>query len=236
MALIQRSTGFRYTPFSMEREFAPILASRFKILYEDEWYLAIDKPPGLLTIPACGNRKALTEILNHELKKAGITRKLHPCHRLDGETSGVLLFAKGKKAQKLLMDLFRERKVGKLYIAIVQGRVEKEEGTLTRSLGGKPARTRYRVQERTPLCTVLEVHPETGRMNQIRIHFKGIGHPLAGETRYAFRRDFPLSVPRLMLHAKEVSFPHPVTSSEVKIEAPLPSDMVRFLERIRGKN
>lgn len=217
----------------MRIEYSPILSSRFKVLYEDEWYLALDKPPSLLTIPAPGNKKALTQLLNLEGSKAGIPVRLHPCHRLDGETSGVLLFAKGKKAQKLMMELFHTKKVHKLYLAIVQGELLKEEGSITRHLEGKPARSNYRVLEHLHLCTVVEVEPETGRTNQIRLHFKGIGHPLVGETRYAFRKDFPLSVPRLMLHAHQLTFPHPVTSEEVRIQSPLPSDMVRVLERVR---
>ncbi|MCX7787506.1 MAG: RluA family pseudouridine synthase [Spirochaetes bacterium] len=218
----------------MMLEFSSILSSRFRILYEDEWYLAIDKPPGLLTIPAPGNKKSLTELLDLEGKRAGVSMKLHPCHRLDGETSGVLLFAKGKKAQKLMMERFHEKNVHKLYIALVQGGLEKEEGLITRVLEGKPALTRYRVLERLPLCTLVEVEPETGRTNQIRLHFKGIGHPLVGETRFAFRKDFPLSIPRLMLHAQELTFPHPMHSSEITIRAPLPSDMEKVLERIRN--
>ena len=217
----------------MKIEYSPILSSRFKVLYEDDWYLAIDKPPGLLTIPAPGTKKALTELLNLEGSKAGIPVRLHPCHRLDGETSGVLLFAKGKKAQKLMMELFHAKKVRKVYLAIVQGVLEKEEGSITRHLEGKPARSKYRVLEHLELCTVVEVEPETGRTNQIRLHFKGIGHPLVGETRYAFRKDFPLSVARLMLHARELTFPHPVTSDEVRIQSPLPADMVRFLQRVK---
>ncbi len=218
----------------MTIEFSPILSARFRILYEDKWYLSIDKPPGLLTIPAPGSKKSLTELLNLEGEKAGIPMKLHPCHRLDGETSGVLLFAKGKKAQKLMMECFHEKKVHKLYIALVQGGLEKEEGLISRVLEGKPARTRYRVLERLPLCTLVEVEPETGRTNQIRLHFKGIGHPLVGETRYAFRKDFPLSVPRLMLHARELTFPHPFIPQEITIQAGLPADMARVLERVRN--
>lgn len=219
----------------MEIQFSPILSNRFKVLYEDEWYLAIDKPPGLLTIPAPGGKKSLTELLNQAGAQAGVTVRLHPCHRLDRETSGVLLFAKGKKAQKFMMELFHTKKVHKLYIALVQGRLEKDTGCITRQVEGKPAISRYRVLERLPLCTVVEVEPETGRTNQIRLHFKGIGHPLVGETRYAFRKDFPLSIPRVMLHAKELRFPHPMTFHETSIQSFLPADMVRVLEQVRNR-
>ncbi len=217
----------RYTSYHMD--FAPILSPRFTVLYEDSYLLALDKPSGILTIPAPGKKRALTQVLSELTKGAGIEVGLHPCHRLDGETSGVLLFAKGKGAQKKMMELFHRQKVKKQYIAFVQGIVEREEGRITNSIEGKPAVSHFRVQERRKLYTVVEVCPETGRTNQIRLHFKALGHPLVGETRYAFRKDFPLSVRRLMLHAAELSFLHPWTGKEVVIRSSLPRDMEEFL-------
>ncbi len=217
--------------------FGPILNPRFTVLYEDPYLIALDKPSGILTIPAPGEKRALTQVLSELTKEAGCEVGLHPCHRLDGETSGVLLFAKGKGAQKRMMELFHRQQVKKQYIAFVQGIVEKEEGRITNSIEGKPAVSRFRVQERRKLYTVVEVCPETGRTNQIRLHFKAMGHPLVGETRYAFRKDFPLAVPRLMLHAAELSFLHPWTGKEVALKSPLPEDMKKFLlqESITGR-
>jgi 23S rRNA pseudouridine1911/1915/1917 synthase len=209
---------------------AELLSAKIPVLYEDDYILSVDKPSGLLSIPAPGKKKSsLSEILDRAAEKAGLDYRFHPCHRLDEETSGVILFGKGKKAQKAVMELFHRHEVQKTYIAFVQGRVAKESGSLTRSLDGRPARTDYRVKEVRVHYTVVEVSPRTGRTNQIRLHFKAAGHPLVGETRFAFRRDTPLKAKRLMLHAAEIRFIHPLTEEPVRIESPPPRDMREFL-------
>jgi 23S rRNA pseudouridine1911/1915/1917 synthase len=129
-----------------------------------------------------------------------------------------------------MMNLFRLRKVGKTYIALIQGALEKKEGAFTRSLEGRAARTEYRVLEQREHFALVEARPETGRKNQIRLHFKAAGHPLVGETRFAFRRDFPLRVKRLMLHAARLEFEDPWTGEARLFEAPLPDDMRKFLD------
>jgi RluA family pseudouridine synthase len=212
------------------------LPRSISLIYEDEAILVVDKPAGLLTIPAPGKTApCLTEILDAACEKEGLAWKAHPCHRLDGETSGLVLFARGKSRQKTLMELFRQRAVHKTYIAFVQGVLEKQEGSFTRSLEGKSARSVYRVLEQKntggAAWAVCEVNPETGRKNQIRLHFKAAGHPLVGETRFAFRKDFPLKVKRLMLHAARLEFQDPWTGEARVVEAPLPRDMREFLEK-----
>jgi 23S rRNA pseudouridine1911/1915/1917 synthase len=203
------------------------------LVYEDENFLVINKPAGLLTIPAPGkNSPCLTQILSAACEKEGLPWRPHPCHRLDGETSGLILFAKGKSRQKTLMELFLHRKIRKTYLAFTQGVPEKQEGSYTRSLEGRPARTVYRVLEQKNTggasFALVEVKPETGRRNQIRLHFKAAGHPLVGETRFARRRDFPLKVKRLMLHAARLEFQDPWTGEARNFEAPLPADMRDF--------
>ncbi|MFQ3620588.1 MAG: RluA family pseudouridine synthase [Spirochaetales bacterium] len=215
----------------LEANLGNLLFHKFRVLFEDPWFLALDKPAGLLTIPAPNKQGALLPLINQLLSDNGVTFRLHPCHRLDRETSGVLLLAKGKKSQKLVMELFHTKQVGKTYFALVQGNLEKESGRITRSIDGKEAITFFRVLERRSLYSLVEVKPETGRTNQIRLHFKALGHPLVGETKYAFRKDFPLKASRLMLHAVSISFTHPFTEAQTKIEAPLPEDMLRFLEK-----
>ncbi|MDR1317049.1 MAG: RluA family pseudouridine synthase [Spirochaetales bacterium] len=209
------------------------IAKNIGVVYEDENFLVLDKPAGLLTIPAPGkNSSCLTEILAAACAKEGLPWKPHPCHRLDAETSGLILFAKGKSKQKILMRLFQRREVRKTYLAFVQGTLEKPEGSFTRSLDGRPACTRYRVLEQktagAAAYALAEVKPETGRTNQIRLHFKAAGHPLVGETRFACRRDFPLKVKRLMLHALRLEFQDPWTGQARSFEAPLPADMRDF--------
>lgn len=208
------------------------LKGRFRVLYEDERIVAVEKPAGLLSVPAPGKAgRSLEEIMAPLLLSRGLKYRLYPCHRLDVETSGVILFAKGRAARSAITDLFRHRKVEKTYIALVQGQPAREEGILTRKLEGRSARTEYQVRERRGLYSIVEVRPVTGRKNQIRLHFKAAGHPLVGETRFAFRRDFPLPVRRLMLHAGGLGFIDPWTGEARQILSALPGDMQNFLEK-----
>ena len=201
------------------------------IIYEDEWLVIADKPAGLLTIPTPKNEKStLTNILNEELKKNGLAYRLHPCHRLDRETSGLIIYAKGKSIQKKMMDLFKAHKIKKTYLAFVHGIIKDDKGQITKPIDGLSALTRYRVLERRENFTVLEIIPQTGRKNQIRIHFKGIGHPLVGETKFAFRKDYRLRAKRLCLHAKSLEFLHPITGEVIRENSPLPGDLEKFLQ------
>lgn len=199
------------------------------ILYEDDWIAAVDKPAGLLTIPAGDKKRSLTDILNSDLAKSNIAYRLHPCHRLDRETSGVILYAKGKSAQNKMMELFKQRKVKKTYIAFVHGRLQKKSGVMHYPVEGHNALTHYKLLEQKKDFSVFEVIPVTGRKNQIRLHFKRIGHPLVGESRFAFRKDFPLKAKRTLLHSAKVSFTHPLSGRFTEISSRLPSDMERFL-------
>jgi len=202
-----------------------------KVLFEDDWLLAVDKPAGLLVIPAPGGQaRTLTGVLNEDAVARGVSWRLHPCHRLDKETSGVILYAKGKSIQQKMMQLFKERKIKKTYRAFVHGKLPRPAGEIRMPLEGKAALTRYRVLEQRKDFSIVEVIPETGRKNQIRLHFKALGHPLVGESKFAFRRDFTLRARRLCLHAQSIAFAHPVTSRPVSLEAGLPPDMRRFLE------
>jgi len=202
------------------------------IIYEDNWLLAVNKPSGLLTIPTPKNeQRTLTSILNEDLKQRGLLYRLHPCHRLDRETSGLILYAKGKSIQKKMMDDFKHKKIKKTYIAFVQGTLFKNQGEIKENIEGLSAVTKYKVIQRRQDFTLVEVMPLTGRTNQIRIHFKEIGHPVVGETKYAFRRDFKLRAKRLCLHAKRLEFTHPITKKYIRIEADLPLDLKEFLNK-----
>ena len=201
------------------------------VLYEDEWLVVLDKPSGLLVIPTPKKEKrTLTSILNEDLKAKDLPYRLHPCHRLDRETSGAIIYAKGKSVQQKMMSLFHGQKVKKRYIAFLQGKPVEAEGEIKSRIEGKPAVTYYRVIEQRREFAVVEAEPLTGRTNQIRIHFKHIGHPVLGERKYAFRRDFKVRAKRLCLHAKALNFTHPLTGKPVYLEAALAADMERFLE------
>ncbi len=201
------------------------------IIYEDDWIVAVDKPSGLLTIPTPKNeQRTLTGILNADLKERGLAYRLHPCHRLDRDTSGIILYAKGKSSQKKVMEEFKYKRVKKTYLAFVQGQLPHNQGEIRNSVEGASAITRYKVTERKKHFTIAEVMPLTGRTNQIRIHFKQIGHPLVGERKFAFRRDFKLKAKRLCLHAKGLEFEHPLTRKHLRLHAGIPADLKNFLE------
>jgi 23S rRNA pseudouridine1911/1915/1917 synthase len=215
------------------------------ILYEDDQYVAFFKPAGLLAVPAdLGGEPSLTDMVNAEFSGRpdyveGM--KLHPCHRIDRETSGVMMFAKGQIARDQLMNLFRAREVRKKYIAFVHGRVMHPKGEMKSRLKEDVATgdknsvsiTRYALKQQFRKFAVVEVIPLTGRTNQIRIHFKEVGNPLVGENKFVFRKDFELKFKRTALHAAELKFVQPFTKEKIRVEAELSQDMQNFLERNR---
>jgi 23S rRNA pseudouridine1911/1915/1917 synthase len=201
------------------------------IAYEDEWILVADKPSGLLTIPTPKKEsRTLTSILNDDAKERALTYRLHPCHRLDRETSGLIIYAKGKATQAKMMELFAQRHVKKTYIAFVHGRLSCASGEIRQPIESAPAVTGYKTIAYRKDYTIIEATPATGRTNQLRIHCKSIGHPIVGETKFAFRRHFALKGKRLCLHARTLVFNHPVTGRELRLESALPKDLQAFLE------
>jgi 23S rRNA pseudouridine1911/1915/1917 synthase len=211
------------------------------VLYEDENCLVFNKPSGLLVIPTDKNEhRTLVNIVNQQQGGQG---HLYPAHRLDRDTSGVILFAKGKDCQQKLMQFFKDKQVHKTYIAFVHGRVAEARGKIripikdfyqrkfARHLPAQSALTHYEVEDYYKDFTVVRVMPITGRTNQIRIHFAKIGHPLVGEDKYAFRRDFALRFRRTALHALRLEWPQMTGGRMIKVEAPLAADMADFLSK-----
>ena len=204
------------------------------VVYEDEWLIILNKPAGLLTIPSPHREsRTLTSIINEHFKERNLPCHAYPCHRLDRETSGLIIYAKGKSIQKKMMDVFKQHRVQKSYLAFVHGRLPQEKGSITAPIDGLQAHTRYRVIGEGKDFSVVEVYPATGRTNQIRIHFKSLGHPLVGETKYAFRRDFALRAKRVCLHAQKLSFVHPQTGKTISLLSDVPLDMRVFLDAHR---
>ena len=209
-----------------------------RVLYEDDSLVVFDKPSGMLVIPSPRKEKnTLFDVVNAKI----ISHKLHPCHRLDRDTSGVIIFAKGKHNQQLMMQRFHSSAVEKKYIALVRGHLDRPQGEIRipikdfhqkkfqRQVPAKPALTHYRVLQTKKKFSVVEVVPMTGRTNQIRIHFSEIGHPLLGERIYAFGRDFEVKFRRVALHASEIKWRHPVTQQWVEVVSELPEDMKAFI-------
>lgn len=202
-----------------------------EIIYQDQYIAVVNKPSGLLTIPSPKNEKhTLTSVLNQMLKKEPSQPNLYPCHRLDRETSGLIIYAFGKSIQQKMMEEFRQKKVKKKYIAFIQGIPKKGEGVINFKIENSPALTKYKILEKRPSgFSIIEVEPETGKTNQIRLHFKMLGYPIIGERRFAFAKDFSLKFRRLALHAKEISFLHPVSGKSMHFCQEIPLDMKDFL-------
>ncbi len=209
------------------------------ILYQNESYIVFQKPANLLVIPTPKNEdNTLVNIVNEQnIQEDG--RKLYPCHRLDKETSGVLVFALGKKNQKKMMQLFQEKKVSKRYIAFVYGKVKRDSGSINKSIASldarkysysvkkKDAETHFKVLGRRKAFSIIEAVPVTGRANQIRIHFKQIGHPLVGDRKYAKAKDYSVKFRRTALHASEIAWED--EGQKIKVNSKLPNDMEVFL-------
>ena len=202
--------------------------SVLRILHQDEACIAVDKPPGMPAVPtrrsAAGS--AQTELGQQLRAREGRRAELWPVHRIDRETSGILLFARSRDAARRLGEAFAGRRVEKEYLAWVEGTVEADEGVVAAALRaegrravvddtGKAAETRWRVEERRHDRTLLRLNPVTGRMHQIRAHMRAIGHPVLGDRLYggAVAR-------RLMLHATRLRFPHPATGEAIEIQSP----------------
>lgn len=198
----------------------------YKIIFEDDSVIVVDKSPGLLTVPTPKKEKnTLSSLL-----------KAYPCHRLDRETSGLIVLARNVDMQRLIMEQFKNKSVKKRYIAFVQGNLNRPEGTIAKYVQdnqferGKYAITKYRLLESRSGFSVIEVTPITGRTNQIRIHFKQIRHPLVGERRFAFAKDFRIKFRRVALHSSDLEFHHPVTRKRMSFHSDLPLDMQEFLK------
>lgn len=201
------------------------------IVFEDDWLLVADKPAGLLSVPSPGGKsRNLTGILNQDAAERNLAYRFYPCHRLDRDTSGLIVYAKSRQVEKKMADAFRARQVEKRYTAFVHGKLPAPQGRISSPIEGKSALTRYRKTGERNAYSIVEVSPLTGRTNQIRIHFKRLCHPLVGEDRFAFRKDFPLRAKRVCLHAGYLSFKHPETGKMLAWESPLPEDMKKFLD------
>jgi len=223
------------------------------IYYEDADVIVINKPRGMVVHPAEGNYSGtlVNALLYHCRDLSGINGVLRPgiVHRLDKDTSGLLMAAKNDAAHLELARQLKDRRVVRRYLALVHGRIEEDSGTIEAPIGrhsrdrqrmavaaaggGKPAVTHYRVVQRFAKSTLLKVRLETGRTHQIRVHLAYLGHPLVGDGKYAPRRDH-YGLAGQFLHAAVLGFTHPRTKEYLAFEAPLPVELADFLRKIRG--
>jgi len=235
------------------------------IVYEDDDLAVIDKPAGMMVHAGAGatedarNRGTLVNALLHHLQSlSGVGGELRPgiVHRLDKETSGLIIVAKNDDAHRKLSAQFAAREVKKKYVALVHGWVKKDSGTLTESIsrdpvrrmkmttrlaGGRTAVTHYRVARRLDTkygkFTLLDVKIDTGRTHQIRVHVSTMGHPVVGDTTYGAPKQVRgknavTAIARNFLHAAELEFRHPRTGETISLKSELPGELREFLKRI----
>jgi len=213
----------------------------YRILHRDETLLVVDKAAGVLTVGHPGSRE---RCLLDDLRRDG--HKVAPVHRLDQQTSGVLLLALDPAQRPALEEAFRRHEVRKDYLALVAGVPPERRATIDLPIAdegktarvdraGRPAITRYEVLEALGRAALVRARPESGRHNQIRVHFAHLGHPLLGDRKYGRReRGATPTAPRVMLHAERLNLRHPATGRTLEVEAPLPEDFSALLSELRA--
>ena len=223
------------------REFQVFYNRRLKIVYEDDDLLVVNKGYGLLSM---GNDKVKDgtaySILKDYLKRKDPRNKIFIIHRLDRDTSGLMMFAKNEKAKEAMQHNWNNMVLNRKYVTVVEGHVEEPQGVVRSYLGetsqfevfstddpsqGKLAVTRWTRRKEGSEYSLLEVELDTGRKNQIRVHMKDIGHPISGDRKYGAEAS---PIHRLALHARTLRFIHPVTRREMLFETPVPSSFIRL--------
>lgn len=213
-----------------------VLKNRFvKIVYEDRWLVVVEKAPGILSMAAGHSSLNVKAVLDDYFHKSRQNCRAHVVHRLDRDTSGLMVYAKDMETEQILEHNWHDIVYDRRYVAVVSGEIVEEGGTVASWLkdnkafvtysspvdnGGKYAVTHFRVLDRTTDHSLVEFKLETGRKNQIRVHSADIGHPVCGDVKYG-NGDDPLH--RLCLHAYVLCFFHPVTRERMEFEMPVPS-------------
>jgi 23S rRNA pseudouridine1911/1915/1917 synthase len=238
--------SFEAPPEAVPADVAP---AAFRIAYEDEHLLVIDKPPGVVVHPGHGHPTGtLVQALAGRVAGGPDPERPGVVHRLDRDTSGLLVLARSEPVHAALQAALRDRRIAREYLALVEGRPPARRGTIDAPLG-RDRRVRTRISSDTddphaaithfeteralPEDTLLRVTLETGRTHQIRAHLLAIGHPVAGDPEYGHAGRHGLS--RQFLHAARLAFEHPETGASIELRAPLPEDLVRALRQASGE-
>ena len=231
---------------------------KLRIIYEDDALIVVEKKNGLLTVPVNQKSSETTvfSILKEYAKKQSYRNTVHVVHRLDRETSGLLVFAKSPELQEYMRTYWRQLVTKRTYVALVEGKLEKKEGKITSWLtenprtalvssspvdnGGQLAITNYKVLRESNLQTdemdlgaaysLVELNLETGRTNQIRVHMASMGHPVVGDRKYGHGNESS-PIDRLCLHARVLEFIHPMTEKKVRFEASTPKEFARIFTK-----
>ncbi len=230
-----------------------------EVIHEDAHIIVINKPPHMVIYPAAGNKSGtlMNALISRHGKLSSIGAPLRPgvVHRLDKETSGVIVIAKDDAAYYSLVSQFKEKSIDKHYLALVYGNLKTESGQIDATIGrsvsdrkkmstktrrGKEAITRYEVIKRVHSATLARVTILTGRTHQIRVHFASIGHPVLGDKTYGRKTslkqgDKRINFSRQMLHAFSLKLRHPVTQEVMEFSAPVPEDMKVAIEELGAR-
>jgi 23S rRNA pseudouridine1911/1915/1917 synthase len=228
------------------------MADELKIAWSDEHLLVVDKPPGLVVHPARGHREGtLSQLLSEaHMGGAGGEDPDRPgiVHRLDRDTSGLLVVARSEEAHRLLQAALRERLIEREYVALVEGRPPSRTGTIEAPIGRHPrirtrmavggtgareARTHFTLERSLGQVSLLRLRLDTGRTHQIRVHLQAIGYPVCGDPEYG--TPGTLGLERQFLHATRLAFPHPITGAPIEVESPLPPDLRDALARAEAQ-
>ncbi len=220
----------------------------YDVVYEDRAIIVVDKPAGVVVHPARGHRTGtLAQALAARGAGGGEPWRAGIVHRLDRDTSGLLVVAKSEAAHRALKDALAARRIRREYLALVEGRPPARTGTIDAPIGRdrrertlmsvqsdepREARTHFEIVEALAQTTLLRVVLDTGRTHQIRVHLAAIGHPVCGDRQYGGEARYGLT--RQFLHAARLVLPHPVTEQELDLRSPLPADRVEALEQARG--
>lgn len=212
----------------LQNPYNPPSPDLLKTVYSDEWMVVCDKPSGLLSVPGRGPEKAVCTSAMLSARHGEVLI----VHRLDMDTSGLMIFARTKDAQRTLSMAFEKRAVSKTYEALITGSPESDRGTVNAAIAkyslnrplrhldpdGREAITHWHVNERAEAYTRVSLVPETGRSHQLRLHMASFGHPILGDVFYGD----PDSHARLCLHAKKLSLPHPQSGTKIEFDCPAP--------------
>ena len=216
-----------------------------EILYEDGELVVPSKPPRMPTHPSHNHyNDTVANALAYRYARQGVPFVFRPVNRLDRDTSGLLIIARNKRAAGLLTQALQEHRFRKTYLAVLEGEMETDGGTVEKPLhrteksiivrevcspdapDAEPARTEFRVLARGNGCTLVEAQPITGRTHQLRVHFASLGHPIAGDSLYGIPNG---RIDRQALHAYTLTFPHPITQEILSLRAPIPADLRQLI-------
>jgi 23S rRNA pseudouridine1911/1915/1917 synthase len=232
------------------------------ILYQDEYIIVVDKPGNMVVYPAPGHRTGtlMNAIAYYSKKLASIGGPLRPgiVHRLDKDTSGVMVVALDDWAYYSLVEQFKSRAINRRYLVLIYGNIKDDSGEISAAIGravsdrkkmsvrtrkGKEAITRWKVLRRYGVATLIEARLQTGRTHQIRVHFSAMGHPVMGDRVYGKKTSVEIRVdkkkeriifPRQMLHAESLGFIHPVTKEYMEFSSPMPDDMKECIKKLQS--